>query len=86
MRIFTGAPLPAGADWIVIQEEAEALGDRVTVTAGQGGPPSIRPAGGDFRRGERLAAPRRLRPADLGLLAAMNAARRHAWRAGRWWR
>ena len=75
VRIFTGAPLPAGADWIVIQEEAEALGDRVTVTAGQGGPPNIRPAGGDFRRGERLAAPRRLRPADLGLLAAMNAAR-----------
>ena len=47
----------------------------MTVTAGQGGPPNIRPAGGDFRRGERLAAPRRLRPADLGLLAAMNAAR-----------
>jgi molybdopterin molybdotransferase len=75
VRIFTGAPVPDGADWIVIQEEAEAEGDRVTVTAEQAGPASIRPAGGDFRRGHRVAAPRRLRPADLALLAAMNAAR-----------
>jgi molybdopterin molybdotransferase len=75
VRILTGAPVPEGADWVVIQEEAQAEGDRVTVTAEQGGVPSIRPAGGDFRRGQRVTAPRRLRPADLALLAAMNAAR-----------
>ena len=69
---------PTGADWIVIQEEAEAVGDRVTVTAAQGGPPNIRPAGGDFRRGERARrpAPAARRPTSA-LLAAMNAARRH---------
>jgi len=75
VRIFTGAPVPDGADWIVIQEEAEARGDHVAVTAEQGGAASIRPAGGDFRAGQRIAAPRRLGPADVGLLAAMNAAR-----------
>jgi molybdopterin molybdotransferase len=74
VRIFTGAPVPEGADWVVIQEEAELRGDRVTVTAEQVGPAAIRPAGGDFRRGDRVTAPRRLRPADLALLAAMNAA------------
>jgi molybdopterin molybdotransferase len=75
VRIFTGAPVPEGADWIVIQEEAEADGSRITVTEDQGGAPAIRPAGGDFRAGHRVAAPRRLEPADLALLAAMNAAR-----------
>ena len=60
VRIFTGAPMPDGADWVVIQEEAEVLGDRVTVTAAQSGPASVRAAGGDFRRGRRVAAPRRL--------------------------
>jgi molybdopterin molybdotransferase len=75
VRIFTGAPVPEGADWILIQEEAEAQGDRVSVTVEQGGAPSIRRAGGDFRLGDRVVAPRRLCPADLALLAAMNAAR-----------
>ena len=75
VRIFTGAPVPDGADWIVIQEEVEALGDAVVVVADQTGSPNIRPAGGDFARGARVGAPRRLRPADLALLAAMNAAR-----------
>ena len=75
VRIFTGAPVPDGADWILIQEEAEAANDRVAVTAPQTGAPSIRPAGGDFRQGSRVAAPRRLAPADLALLAAMNAGR-----------
>jgi molybdopterin molybdotransferase len=75
VRIFTGAPMPEGADWVVIQEEAEARGERVLVTAEQTGAPSVRPAGGDFRAGHRVAAPRRLGAADLALLAAMNAAR-----------
>ncbi len=54
VRIFTGAALPAGADTIVIQEETEAAGDWVVVRAAP--PPGrfVRPAGGDFRGGERL--------------------------------
>jgi molybdopterin molybdotransferase len=75
VRIFTGAPIPEGADWVVIQEETEAQGDRITVTAPQTGAPAIRPAGGDFGAGHRVTAPRRLGAADLALLAAMNAAR-----------
>lgn len=57
-RIFTGAPVPAGADTILIQEEATCDGDRLTMTGE--GPPTIgahvRPAGGDFREGSRLLA------------------------------
>ena len=75
VRIFTGAPMPEGADRVVIQEEAEARGDQIRVTAEQTGSSNVRPAGGDFRQGFRIAAPRRLTAMDLTLLAAMNAGR-----------
>jgi len=73
VRIFTGAPMPEGADRIVIQEDVESAGDRsilLRVSPGQGD--NLRPAGGDFRTGDRLAAPRRLGPSELALIAAMN--------------
>ncbi|MEL6204955.1 MAG: gephyrin-like molybdotransferase Glp [Pseudomonadota bacterium] len=72
VRIFTGAPLPDGADTILIQEDAERASDgtiRVTDVPTQH---YVRPAGGDFQRGAMLEAPRRLAPADLALAAAMN--------------
>ncbi|MGY6411260.1 MAG: molybdopterin molybdotransferase MoeA [Alkalilacustris sp.] len=72
VRIFTGAPLPEGADHVVIQENVEADGDRITLRAV--GPSHVRPAGLDFAAGSRLDPPRRLRPVDLALLAAMNVA------------
>lgn len=72
VRIFTGAPVPAGADAILIQENAEREGERITVTEGPAPGRYIRPAGGDFMPGDRLAAPRRLGPRDVALLAAMN--------------
>jgi molybdopterin molybdotransferase len=75
VRIFTGAPIPDGADFVVIQEDVDRDGDAITVSKGRDGDPYIRPAGGDFAEGARLAAPRRLRPADLALIAAMNAPR-----------
>ncbi len=75
VRIFTGAPVPDGADFILIQEDAERAGETVTVREGRDADPYIRPAGGDFAAGARIAAPRRLGPADLALLAAMNAGR-----------
>ena len=59
----------------MIQEDTDGEGDTITIRAGRDGDPYIRPAGGDFAEGARLAAPRRLRPADLALMAAMNAAR-----------
>ena len=68
-RIFTGAPLPAGADAIVIQEDTERDGDRVTVKGGAPKGRYVRRAGLDF---VLLKAGRRLTPRDIGLAAAMN--------------
>lgn len=74
VRIFTGAPVPEGADTILIQEDAQALEDgriRTTfaVTAGR----HIRPRGQDFAQGETaLEAGRELGFTDLTLAAAMN--------------
>jgi molybdopterin molybdotransferase len=54
VRIFTGAAIPAGADAVVIQENAERLGGQVRLGPIEGGPDNIRPRGGDFRAGDRL--------------------------------
>lgn len=70
VRIFTGAALPAGADTIVIQENADRQGDHVTVPAAEAGA-HIRPAGGDFRAGHPLLAPgTRIDPWWLSLAAS----------------
>ena len=74
VRIFTGAPVPDGADTILIQENATREGDRITVNEAPITGEYVRPAGGDFRTGETLPAPRRLTPRCVALLAAMNVA------------
>jgi molybdopterin molybdotransferase len=71
VRIFTGAPVPAGATRVIIQEDVVTVGDRIILRDGLDGGPHIRPLGQDFRAGDSLS-PRRLRPNDLALLAAMN--------------
>lgn len=71
VRIFTGAPVPPGYDRVIMQENVVRDGDRITVTDPSGGS-NIRPAGDDFREGDSLAPGRRLSPADVALLAAMN--------------
>src|SRR5437016_7458039 len=72
-RIFTGAPLPDGADTIVIQEDTEREGDRVEVRGGAARGRYVRRAGLDFAEGDvLLRAGRRLTPRDIGLAAAMN--------------
>ena len=70
-RIFTGAPLPAGATRVIIQEDVTRDGDIITVQQGADSGPHIRPASQDFRAGDTLS-PRLLRPNDLALLASMN--------------
>jgi molybdopterin molybdotransferase len=73
VRIFTGAPMPKGADAVVIQEDTERAGDSVVVR--EAAPPGqhVRLAGLDFRAGEvGLRAGRRLSARDVGLAAAMN--------------
>ncbi len=75
LRIFTGAPLPEGADTIVIQEDVTRLDPgliRLSSAAAPGA--NIRAKGTDFPAGHRLDPPRRLGPAELALLAAMNIA------------
>jgi len=74
VRIFTGAPLPKGADRVVIQEDVTRDGDQITLGETLDKGMHIRPAGADFVTGTRLAAPRRLTPADIALLASMNIA------------
>jgi molybdopterin molybdotransferase len=72
-RIFTGAPLPDGADAIVIQEDTERQGDRVEVREGASRGRYVRRAGLDFAEGDvLLQGGRRLTPRDVGLAAAMN--------------
>jgi molybdopterin molybdotransferase len=72
-RIFTGAPLPDGADSIVIQEDTERRGDEVEVREGAARGRYVRRAGLDFAEGDALLrAGTRLSPRHVGLAAAMN--------------
>ena len=74
VRIFTGAPVPEGTDFVVIQEDVTRRGDLITLGHNIGDKDHIRPAGGDFEAGQKVQAPLRLRPSDVALLAAMNIA------------
>ncbi|MBC7135501.1 MAG: molybdopterin molybdotransferase MoeA [Oceanibaculum nanhaiense] len=76
VRIFTGAPLPDGADSIVIQEDTEASGNQVTVKEAPAPGNFVRPAGLDFRVGDNgIPAGKLLTARDIGLAAGMN----HPW-------
>jgi molybdopterin molybdotransferase len=73
LRIFTGAPMPEGADAVVIQEDTEASGDGVTIKEAASPGRWVRRAGLDFEAGDALLhAGRVLTPRDVGLAAAMN--------------
>lgn len=72
VRIFTGAPVPDGADFVIIQEDVTRQGDLIAIANTPGDSTNIRPAGADFTEGAPLPAPRRLTPRDVALLAAMN--------------
>ncbi|MDP6873139.1 MAG: molybdopterin molybdotransferase MoeA [Alphaproteobacteria bacterium] len=72
-RIFTGAPVPKGADAIVIQEDTETDGDQITMKEAPSPGQFVRPAGLDFSRGDvGIPANRVLSARDVGLAAAMN--------------
>lgn len=76
VRIFTGGPVPEGADTIVIQENVETDGETVTIkeTAAKGR--YVRPKGLDFAVGRvGLAEGTIMTARDVGLAAAMN----HPW-------
>lgn len=74
VRIFTGAAVPTGCDAIVIQEDAAREGDVVIVPSVATGN-HLRPAGGDFARGQALlTAGTRIDPWRLSLAAAAGRA------------
>jgi molybdopterin molybdotransferase len=82
-RIFTGAPLPAGADRVMIQEEVERAGNRATMPAG-GHSRHIRAAGSDFRVGQVLIeAGQRLNPRALVTAAGADLAQVEVWQRPR---
>ena len=72
VRIFTGAPVPEGADCVVIQEEVERRGKLITLLTDDTSKANIRPAGQDFRLGDEMSAPRLITPSDIALAASMN--------------
>lgn len=74
VRIFTGAPMPDGADTVIIQENIEKSGDmKITTTEICKPGQNVRPAGGDFFEGKAaLSAGRVMDPAAIMLAAAMN--------------
>ena len=74
MRISTGAPLPAGADRVVIQEEAERRGDALILGQEVSAARFVRPRGCDFGKGQALLeAGDRLNPWRLALAASAGA-------------
>ncbi len=73
MRIFTGAPLPDGADAVVPQEDVEIDADRVRLRERVHAGAFVRPAGEDVRLGDVvLEAGRTIRAAEIGLLATLG--------------
>jgi len=73
VRIFTGGPVPDGADTVVMQENATLDGQTVTINEGAEKGTAVRPRGQDFTEGERLLpAGKRLNARDVLLAASAN--------------
>ncbi len=73
VRIFTGAPVPQGADAVLMQEDAKAEGVNVEPQKSVASGDFIRKAGLDFSEGDHLlAAGTRLGPIEIALAAAMD--------------
>ncbi len=84
MRIFTGAPLPQGADAVVPQEDVAASGDRVTIRGRIAPGAYVRPAGEDVRAGDVVVKPGGvLGAAEVGLLATLGYAQVRVYRRPR---
>jgi len=72
-RIFTGAPMPAGADAVVMQENCERRGEGIRVNKAVLPNENVRPIGADIKAGSTVFAQgRRLRPQDIGALASLG--------------
>lgn len=73
MRIFTGAPLPGGADAVVPQEDVDVADARLTLRDASKQGAYVRPAGEDVRIGDLVLEPgTAVGPAEIGLLATLG--------------
>lgn len=81
IRIFTGAPVPGGADRVVVQEVVRELGEDAVFTETPGPSRHIRAQGSDFREGDILLEAGQLLDArSLVAAAAADAAELEVWR------
>jgi molybdopterin molybdotransferase len=75
VRIFTGAPMPAGADAVVMQEDVRREGPEIFLNAQVEAGEFVRRRGSDLSEGQKIvAAGERIRPQTLALLAAQGLA------------
>jgi len=72
VRIFTGSKIPDGANFVIIQEDVEALGESIRVKEQFDKKSHIRMEGSDFSIGHTVKAPLILGAKDISLMAAMN--------------
>lgn len=80
-RIFTGAPLPPGADSVAIQEDCRLVDGAVVVEVPLKAGANVRPRGEDIRAGQPLlAVGQRLGPVECALLASVGIAEVSVWR------
>ncbi|MCP5068302.1 MAG: molybdopterin molybdotransferase MoeA [bacterium] len=72
-RIFTGAPVPSGADTVVRQEDTDPEGERVGIRIAPPRGQHVRAAGEAVRRGDLVLQPgTRIGPAEIGMLASLG--------------
>lgn len=73
LRIFTGAPMPAGADAVIMQEEVTREDDMIVIDAAVEAADFIRRRGGDVAEGQKIvSAGDRITPQTIALLAAQG--------------
>ena len=73
VRIFTGAPLPSGADAVIPQEDVDARDGVIALRSAVEPGAYVRPAGEDVREGDLVLEPgRAIGPAEIGLLATLG--------------
>ena len=75
IRIFTGAPIPAGADAVIMQEDVERLGNEIIPKVNAQPHEFIRRKGSDLAEGQKIVGlGERIRPQTLGVLASQGLA------------
>lgn len=73
LRIMTGAPMPAGADTVIMREQVEVDADQLRIDARHRKGQNVRLAGEDIAAGATILSPgRKLTPSDMGILASLG--------------